>query len=83
MLDLENLPPGLDRKQASQYLLARYGIRQAPATLAKKACTGDGPAFHLVNKRPLYPQKELDEYAQRHLGRLVKSTSEYARAHAA
>jgi len=34
----------LDRKEAAQFLTA-HGYRTAPATLAKLACIGGGPAF--------------------------------------
>jgi hypothetical protein len=35
----------LRRKQASAYLLEKYGIPRAPGTLAKLASTGGGPPF--------------------------------------
>ena len=35
--------PRLRRKDAAEYLELRWGIKIAPSTLAKWACTGGGP----------------------------------------
>jgi hypothetical protein len=68
--------PRLRRWEASDYLAAEHGIPCAPATLAKLACIGGGPAFYKAGRTPLYPRDELDRWAGERLGRLVRSTSE-------
>lgn len=68
--------PRLRRWEASEYLTAKHGVRIAPATLAKLASTGGGPAFNRAGRIPLYPTDELDRWAQERIGRLVRSTSE-------
>jgi hypothetical protein len=40
----------LDRREASEYLFDKHGIRRSPGTLAKLACVGGGPAFRKVNR---------------------------------
>jgi hypothetical protein len=70
--------PCLRRVEASEYLLRMYGLRLAPATLAKMASIGGGPAFHKASATPLYPRTELDRWAVARLGRLRRSTSEGA-----
>lgn len=54
----------LSREVASDYLLKRWGIVQRPATLARKAVTGDGPDYFLAGRFPRYTISELDEWAQ-------------------
>jgi hypothetical protein len=68
--------PRLRRREASAYLDSEHGISCAPATLAKLACIGGGPAFHKAGRTPLYPREELDRWAKERLGRLVRNTSE-------
>ena len=53
----------LNRKEAAAFLTAR-GYRTAPATLAKLACTGGGPAFISYGKTPLYEPSQLLAWAQ-------------------
>ena len=53
----------LDRKHAAQFLTER-GYRTAPATLAKLACIGGGPAFESFGRRPLYRESDLLAWAQ-------------------
>ncbi len=67
------------RKEASRYLLARWSVQRAPSTLAKLAVMGDGPRFKLDGRTPLYPEIELDDWAQRRLSPLKKSTSDTGR----
>ena len=69
--------PRLRRSEASQYLEVIHGITLAPSTLATMATRGGGPAFHKVNRTPLYPRPSLDEWAAEKLGILRTSTSEY------
>lgn len=66
----------LRRDEASAYLLQRYNIRCAPATLAKMVTTGGGPRYFKSNRSPLYPRDELDSWATRHLGPLRSSSSD-------
>jgi hypothetical protein len=65
----------LDRKEAAQFLTAR-GFRTAPATLAKLACVGGGPAFESFGRRPLYREAELLAWAQARSTGLRRSTSD-------
>jgi hypothetical protein len=64
------------RSEASEYLKQEHDLDCAPTTLAKLATTGGGPPFFSGPKFPLYPQRGLDEWAKRKLGKLVNSTSE-------
>lgn len=68
--------PRLRRFEVPEYLLLKFGITIAPATLAKLASTGGGPSFNKANRTPLYPTDALDVWAEKRLGRLVASTSE-------
>ncbi|MFN4140541.1 hypothetical protein [Aestuariivirga sp.] len=68
--------PRLRRWEASLYLRVVYGLDVAPATLAKYASVGGGPAFQKVGRVPLYPTEELDTWALKRLGRLRRSTSD-------
>jgi hypothetical protein len=67
--------PNLRRVEASEYLGLVHGITLAPATLARLACHGGGPAFHKAGRWPLYPREELDRWAGERLGGLKRSTS--------
>jgi hypothetical protein len=64
------------RADAARYVRENHGIPCAPATLAKYACLGGGPAFRKAGKFPIYSRDDLDTWAQQRLGRLVRSTSE-------
>jgi hypothetical protein len=76
MLDLDRLPPALARRDASEYLERKHGVKLAPATLASLACLGKGPSFRKDGRRPIYPVSGLDEYAEGRLSPVVRSTSE-------
>jgi hypothetical protein len=65
------------RAEAARYIRENHGIPCAPATLAKYACVGGGPAFRKAGKFPIYSRDDLDAWAQQRLGRLVRSTSEF------
>jgi len=65
----------LDRKHAAQFLTER-GYRTAPATLAKLACIGGGPAFESFGRRPLYRESDLLAWAQARTTGPRRSTSE-------
>jgi hypothetical protein len=69
-------PARMRRREASEYLSQRHGIRLAPATLAKLAVEGGGPRFRLDGRYPLYEAAELDAFAAARLGPLRASTSD-------
>jgi hypothetical protein len=64
------------RADAARYIRENHGIPCAPATLAKYACIGGGPAFRKAGKFPIYSRDDLDAWAKQRLGKLVHSTSE-------
>ena len=66
----------LNRREASKYLLEKWGMRRTPGTLAKFACTGDGPMFEKDGRIPLYTEEMLYEFARKQLSPPVFSTSE-------
>jgi hypothetical protein len=65
----------LGRKEAAQFLTDR-GYRTAPATLAKLACIGGGPAFESFGRRPLYREADLLAWAQARTTGPRRSTSD-------
>lgn len=69
-------PVRMRRKQASEYLLTVHGVSLSPATLAKLAVLGGGPAFRKDGPFPIYDQPVLDDYALARLGPLRASTSD-------
>ena len=66
----------LRRFEASEYLFERHGIKRAPATLAKLAVIGGGPAFRKANRTPLYDITTLDAWAESLLSQSKVSTSD-------
>jgi hypothetical protein len=67
----------LRRKAVPRYLKEKHDLSLSENTLAKWACTSsDGPPFRLFGRVPLYPEDELDAWAESRLGPLVRSTSE-------
>jgi len=75
-ISLSPWPARLRRKQASEYLRERHGITLSPATLAKLAVLGGGPAFRKDGPFPLYELDILDAFAAARLGPLRISTGE-------
>ena len=74
---MESLPAlNMRRADAARYIRESHGIPCAPATLAKYACIGGGPAFRKAGKFPVYSRNDLDAWAKQRLGKLVYSTSE-------
>ena len=69
----------LDRKEASQFLTDR-GYRTAPATLAKLASIGGGPAFQSFGRKPLYTESDLIAWALGRTSRPRRSTSDGAQS---
>ncbi len=76
MLNLECLPPRLNRAEASEYLLERHGIRRTVGTLNKLACIGGGPTFRKAGlRRVVYDVVELDRWANSIISKPLASTS--------
>jgi hypothetical protein len=68
--------PNMRRAEAARYIRETHGIPCAPATLAKYACIGGGPAFRKAGKFPIYARDDLDAWAESRLSKPVRSTSE-------
>lgn len=64
--------------EASARLREIFGLPLAPRTLANMAWRGEGPPFHKVAGRRIYPTEELDKWAAARLGPLRRSTSDEA-----
>ena len=73
-------PTRMRRKVASEYLFEEHGVSLSPATLAKLAVVGGGPAFRKDGPFPLYERGALDTFATARLGPLRTSTSCLAEA---
>ena len=69
-------PSVMRRVDAARYLRDNYGIPCVATTLAKYACTGEGPKFRRVGKFPIYARADLDVWANQPLGKLVRCTAE-------
>ncbi len=65
----------LRRKQAGEYLKAKYGFG-SEKTLAKLACLGGGPEFRKAAKAAIYEPAKLDEWALAKIGAPQRSTSD-------
>lgn len=63
-MQFNSLSPNMRRADAARYIRETYGIPCAPATLAKKACVGGGPAYKLAGKFPIYARDDLDAWAK-------------------
>jgi len=77
-----NLSRKLRRAAASAYLKENHGIDRTPGTLAKYAVIGGGPRYQLAGRIPLYPEDELDKWAESILSPLKTSTSDRGGYHA-
>ena len=66
----------LRRAEASIYLKEKWGIDRKASTLAKLAVISGGPRFEHAGRIPLYPEPELDRWAQSILSGLKSSTSD-------
>jgi hypothetical protein len=73
---MEDMDRPLDRKQASQELRDKHGIKHSPEYLAKLACVGGGPGYYIARRTPIYTPKLLAEYAKEITSPVVRSTSE-------
>jgi len=71
----------LRRSEAAKYVTDKHGIPCSPKTLAKLACvSSEGPPFRMAGRIPLYAKPDLDSWAKKKIGPLVRSTSEVRRA---
>src|SRR5690242_10529230 len=68
----------LKPREASDYLIEKYGIRRSFQTLAKLRVVGGGPLFRKAGRDVLYEQADLDRFAAQILTPAVRSTSELA-----
>jgi hypothetical protein len=75
----DDWPPRLRRAEASRYLADVHGVSTAPATLAKLAVVGGGPAYELWGRVPYYPIGSLDLWAVARLSPR-RSTSDRGKA---
>ena len=73
-------PARMRRKVASEYLAEEHGVSLSPATLAKLAVLGGGPAFRKDGPFPVYERTNLDTFATVRLGPLRTSTSDQLQA---
>jgi hypothetical protein len=73
-------PTRMRRKVASEYLMEEHGVSLSPATLAKLAVLGGGPAFRKDGPFPVYERTNLDTFATVRLGPLRTSTSDQLQA---
>lgn len=79
---MSNQPTRHRRAASSIYLRQKWGIERTPGTLAKLAVIGGGPRFQLAGRIPLYPESELDKWAESILSPLKSSTSDTSGGHA-
>lgn len=67
------------RKEASNYLLERHGVKRSYIYLATLASKGGGPVFRKDGtSRVIYADADLDAYAASVLSKPMRSTSEAA-----
>jgi hypothetical protein len=65
----------LTRPEAAEHLTAR-GLRITKGTLQKMATVGNGPPYRKFGYRAVYLPDELENWAQKKLGKVRGSTSE-------
>jgi hypothetical protein len=72
--------PGLmlRRSEASRHLLAEWGLSYTVNTLAVRASQQQGPPYHLIGNRALYPLEALDAWAQSRLSPLLNTSQDVA-----
>jgi hypothetical protein len=68
-------PPFMRRNEASAYLREVWGLVRAPATLARLACVGGGPAFRRFGRWPVYTPTDLDVWVEGRMSERKASTS--------
>jgi hypothetical protein len=65
------------RKEVSEYLSERHGIRRSVQTLAKYASQGGGPSYFLISGKPFYDEADIDAWADSIKSKKMRSTAEY------
>jgi len=68
----------LNRREASEYLLEKHGVRRSDRTLAKLACVGGGPQFRKVKRAVIYDQAALDAFAEAITSAPMRTTADQA-----
>lgn len=68
--------PRMAVRGASAYLLARHGVRIAPATLDKWRCLGGGPEFQKLGRAVFYQPESLDAWIAAQISNPRRSTSD-------
>jgi hypothetical protein len=70
-------PQWMSRRETSEYLRVRHGIKMGPAGLANGALKGSGPPFSKDGGvRCVYWRPDVDGWARTRKSRRVRSTSE-------
>jgi hypothetical protein len=70
-------PQWMSRRETSEYLRLRHGIKMGSAGLANAALTGRGPRFQKDGTiRCVYWRPDIDDWARIRKSRRVHSTSE-------
>jgi hypothetical protein len=70
-------PQWMSRRETSEYLRQRHGIKMGPAGLANAAVDGTGPPFSKDGGvRVVYWRPDVDDWARTRKSRRVRSTSE-------
>ncbi|MFI4948006.1 MAG: hypothetical protein ACHQC9_04330 [Alphaproteobacteria bacterium] len=69
-------PDTLLTRRAAAAALTEAGFQTAPATLARKASVGGGPAYHRYGPRVVYRWSDLLDWARSRLGPPIRSTAE-------
>lgn len=70
-------PKILRRAAASDYILSTWGVSYKPATLAKLATLGGGPAFIHIGRWPVYSAADLDHWIKSKASAKKSSTSDF------
>src|SRR5262249_11778104 len=66
----------LRRWEASQYLLAVWGLKRAPGSLSQDAVRGIGPEFHVFNNVPYYTPVGLDAWVKAGMSKPTRRNSQ-------
>jgi hypothetical protein len=70
-------PQWMSRRETSEYLRVRHGIKMGPAGLANAALNGSGPVYQKDGAvRCVYWRPDVDVWARSRKSRRVRSTSE-------
>jgi hypothetical protein len=74
----QSYPLNMRRADAARYIRENHGIPCSPATLAKYACLGGGPAFRKAGRFPVYSRDDLDVWARSRFSEPVQSCSGFS-----